>query len=52
MTAEITDAVEDDDREMALKEAELLEQTDNSVRPEDGSQPPQDESPGLENQED
>lgn len=41
-----------DDEKSLLAEEALLEQTDNGVRAEDGPQPAQDESPGLENQED
>lgn len=40
------------DEEALALEAELVEQSPNQVKPEDGPQPPQDESPGLEYQED
>lgn len=41
----------DDDTVIDL-ESKLVEQTDNGPREEDGPEPAQDESPGLENQED
>lgn len=41
---EVTEEAE----EGAAEEAKLLEQSDNSARPEDGVQPAQDENPGLE----
>jgi hypothetical protein len=40
------------DDEVIELESKLVEATDNGPRAEDGPEPAQDESPGLENQED
>jgi hypothetical protein len=44
---DLDDELDAEDQQALRKEATLLQETDNSPRPEDGEQPPQDQEPKL-----